>query len=78
MLINRTNVDKINDLIFEIHDMWFSVEEVVFDEDKHEFRLCFGSTKNSYNQCLKVRGVTECQINDTEKVGIYQRRFLYR
>ena len=71
MQIDRENIDRLPSLVSEIHDMWFSVEEIVFDQSKHEFRLYFGREKGLYDRCLKVEGVLKCEIKDTEKVVVY-------
>ena len=56
--------------------MWFSVDRIVFDQAKNEFRLYIGPKKDLYNQCLKISGVINYQIKDTEKVGIYDINYL--
>jgi len=71
MLVDRNNIGELKKLNYVIHDKWFSVDEIIFDEDKNEFRLFFGDNKNCRDECLKVKGVSNYNIIDTEKVGIY-------
>ncbi|MFB0552946.1 MAG: hypothetical protein ACETWQ_06475 [Phycisphaerae bacterium] len=62
------NLPELNDLL---HDKWFDVNNLTFDEAKKEFRLIFGENKEFYDQYLKISGVLGCEIIDTEQVGIY-------
>lgn len=76
MRVDRENMEKLPELLSEIHDMWFDVHEITFDEVKHEFVLFFGATKDLYDHYLKVEGVRRCEIKDTEKVGQYDINYL--
>jgi len=75
----EVNIEKINNLPklnSEIHDMWFSVDQIVFNESKHEFVLFFGATQELFDQYLKVKGVSTFNIKDTEKIGTYDINYL--
>ena len=71
MFIKKNNLNDLGKLNYHIHDKWFDVEKIAFDNIKREFRLFFGDTKESYDECLKITGVSKCSILDTEKVGVY-------
>jgi hypothetical protein len=71
MVVNRDNLDRIKELNYELHDKWFSVDNVLYDETGGEFRLPYGEEKDCLDRCLVISGVTSVHLVDTERVGFY-------
>jgi hypothetical protein len=71
MVVNRNNLGRIKELSYELHDKWFSVDDIVYDEIGGEFRLPYGEEKDCLDHCLVVSGVTGVHLVDTEHVGLY-------
>lgn len=76
MQINKYNIDFLPQLNSELHDQWFSLDDIVYDESKNEFQLFYGPNQKLVNKCLKVEGVINCKIIDTEKIDTYDINYL--
>jgi len=72
MKLSRSNLDLLSILLDEIHDRYFSLDEIIYDKNALEWRLFFGeSRKGPFDRILKISGVTDYICNDTEKIAIY-------
>lgn len=72
MNINKFNLTLLTDLIDEIHDRYFNLDEVTYDERNLEWRLFFSdSRKGPFERILKITGVVEYKCRDTERILIY-------
>jgi hypothetical protein len=71
MRLTKYNMNLLQELNELLHDKWFDVNNLAFDEPEMEFKLTFGQHKGVYDQHLKISGVLSCEIIDTEKVQIY-------
>lgn len=71
-MAHRILVDKFT-LLDLLHDRWFNLEDVKFDDEKHEVRLYVGEKrKGPYDEkILIVTNVSHVAIDDKAKIGIY-------
>jgi len=65
VMLNKTNLEKLPDLLDEIHDRHFWIDEITYDKNCCEWKLSFGERKKGpFNRILKVTGVTQFICND--------------
>lgn len=77
------DAERIGDLVEVLHDQWFSVEGIVFNQANSILRVPFFPTVQSSgfmsrassapepSQWLEIRHVQRYTLEDTEKVGLY-------
>ena len=72
MKLNSSNLDLLPDLLDEIHDRYFSLDDITYDKNILEWMLFFGeSRKGPFERLLRISGVTDYICNDPEKIVIY-------
>ena len=71
MRLTKCNMNLLPELNGLLHDKWFDVDNLTFDELREEFRLIFGKHKALHDQYLTISGVLGYKITDSEQVGIY-------
>jgi len=63
---------SISDLTYEIHDMYFRLDRMRYDEAAGVWSLPIGAAdQGPYDTHLIVSGVTACRVRDTEQIGVY-------
>lgn len=59
-------------LTYEIHDKYFDVDMMDYDNAQHLWSLPIGDKKEGpYDGRIVVAGVIDCRIKDTARIGIY-------
>ena len=63
---------KLDYIIAALHDRWFDVDQIEFNEGRHEWRLFFGEQRRGpYDHVLAISGVEKYVCYDNARVGIY-------
>jgi hypothetical protein len=59
-------------LTYEIHDQYFNLQMMRYDERARLWSLPIGEHKEGpHDREIVVSGVTGCRVRDSEKIGIY-------
>jgi len=77
MLFDQQSADNRSEwsnLLDVIHDRYFDLSQLTYDESKQELRLYLGEKrKGLYDQReLKISGVTGVNVTYDDEIGIYQ------
>jgi len=67
----KNKLKQLKEVTYYMHDMWFSLENLKYDQENQIFILPFGRKQEIYSEYLKITKVKNCEIVDTEKIGIY-------
>jgi hypothetical protein len=71
MRLTKCDMNLLPELNGLLHDRWFDVDNLAFDELREEFRLIFGKHKALHDQYLVISGVLGYKLTDREHIGIY-------
>jgi hypothetical protein len=77
MIYSRSDITVIKELNNLLHDKWFHINNVTYEENSKIFKLIYGDQKGIYDKYLEISDVLCCKINDTERVGAYDIYNLY-
>ena len=71
MRIDAMSLHRLRELNSLIHDLWFDLDKVKFDEQTGMFTLHFGKRHGTFGRRFTVTKVRCCHWSDTEQIGIY-------
>lgn len=72
MRINKSNLKLLPTLLDEIHDRYFSTEQIEYDRERGEWRVLLGdSRKGPFNKTLRITKIKNYLYKDSERIVIY-------
>lgn len=72
MKLNCSNLEELPRLLERIHDRYFRIESISYDDQVQRWSLDFGDKRRGpYTETLCVLGVRAYEIEDTERIGTY-------
>jgi len=70
MIVDRYSLNNLGDLLDEIHDRYFWIDQIEYDENKKQCTLFLGERrKGPFNKIFRIEGVESFICEDSEGVG---------
>ena len=69
--VSKNTPELFSVLMDEIHDRYFNLRNVTFDDRTSEFRIYFGQSKKDFDRMLHIFGVRNYRLIKDQGIEIY-------
>ena len=69
--LDVNNLQNLSPILDEIHDNWFDLNQVKYNETQQEVLIYFGEQQEIYDKQLLIRGVNGMEVRDLARIQVY-------
>ena len=69
--LDVNNLQNLSPILDEIHDNWFDLNQVKYNETRQEVLIYFGEQQEIYDKQLLIRSVNSMEVRDLAEIQVY-------